>query len=220
MNHNLIPPFLLREAGLYVDKTPKHQVTNPTVDNHVIDDSKTGMRIHLSLNRICSPFPTCALTLKEIEDWETYPIVFITPDSIAWDPYASHCTENEAAMLDSNGLIFEHDTRPPQVLFIAPDLCKLYGKPVVWEEFNDVIHQVCASDNEILGCPLTDDEVVKLNHDGICVKLVSIDISYKPRMLAAAISERAHMSHVSMTLGNVSIDDTACDIFMEIPQRC
>jgi hypothetical protein len=34
-------------------------------------------------------------------------------------------------------------------------------------------------------------------------------------MFAAAISEHAHMSHVSMALGSVSIDDTACDIFME-----
>ncbi len=86
MNHNLIPSFLLREAGLFVDKTPKHQVANPLVDNHVIVDSETGMRIHLSLNGIFSSFPTRALTLKEIEDWNTYPIVFITPDSIAWDP--------------------------------------------------------------------------------------------------------------------------------------
>jgi hypothetical protein len=62
---------------------------------------------------------------------------------------------------------------------------------------------------------LTNDEVVKLNHDGICAELASIDISYEPRMFAAAISEHAHMSHVSMALGSVSIDDTACDIFME-----
>jgi hypothetical protein len=62
---------------------------------------------------------------------------------------------------------------------------------------------------------LTDDEVVKLNHDGIHAKLVSIEISYKPRMFATAISECAHMSHVSMALGSMSIDDTACDIFME-----
>jgi hypothetical protein len=93
MNHNLFPLFLIREAGLYVDETPKHQVANPTVDNHVIVDSETGMRIHLSLKRIFSSFPTCALTLKEIEDWEYYPIVFITPDSAAWDPYASHYAE-------------------------------------------------------------------------------------------------------------------------------
>ncbi len=64
---------------------------------------------------------------------------------------------------------------------------------------------------------MTNDEVVKLNHDGIRAKLASINIFYKPRMFAAATSEpeRAHMSHVSMTLGSVSIDDAACDIFME-----
>jgi hypothetical protein len=62
---------------------------------------------------------------------------------------------------------------------------------------------------------LTDDEVAKLNHDGICAKLAGINISYEPRMFAAAISEPAHMSHVSMDLGSVSIDDTACGIFME-----
>ncbi len=62
---------------------------------------------------------------------------------------------------------------------------------------------------------MTDDEVAKLNHDGIHAELASIDISYESRMFAAAISERAHMSHVSIALGSVSIDDTACGIFMK-----
>ncbi len=68
--------------------------------------------------------------------------MFITPDSVAWDPYASYYAENEAAMLDSNGLIVEHDTWPPQVLFTEANLCKLYGEPVMWEKFNDAIDQV------------------------------------------------------------------------------
>jgi hypothetical protein len=118
-------------------------------------------------------------------------------------------------MLDSNSLIVEHDTRPPQVLFPEANLCKLYGEPVTWNEFNDAINQVCASEDEFLGCPLTNDEVVKLNHDDIHAKQASIDISYKPRIFAAAITECAHISHVSMALGSVSIDDTACGIFME-----
>jgi hypothetical protein len=86
MNHNLVPPFSLQEACLYVDETPKHQVANPTIDNHAIVDSETGMRIHLLLNGIFLYFPTQALTLEEIEAW----VVFITPDSVAWDPYAPH----------------------------------------------------------------------------------------------------------------------------------
>ncbi len=105
MNHNLIPPFLIREAGQYVDETPKHQVANPTVDNHVIVDSETGMRIHLSLNGIFSSFPTRALTLEEIEDWENYSIIFITPDSVTWDPCASHYAENKAACLTQMALL-------------------------------------------------------------------------------------------------------------------
>jgi len=64
MDHNLIPPFLIREAGLYVDETPKSQVGLPTIlDNHVIVDSESGMQIHLALNRIFSYFPMQTLTI-------------------------------------------------------------------------------------------------------------------------------------------------------------
>jgi hypothetical protein len=53
---------------------------------------------------------------------------------------------------------------------------------------------------------------IQSNHDGICARLASIDISYEPRLFADVIAERAHMSHVSMAAGNISKDDSACDI--------
>ncbi len=68
MDHNLIPSFLLRMAGLQVDETPKHQLALPTVDNHSIYDSETKMLIHLKLKGIFSYFPTRALTLDEIDN--------------------------------------------------------------------------------------------------------------------------------------------------------
>jgi hypothetical protein len=153
------------------------------------------------------------LTIEEVEDWENFPIFFITPDGDGWDPYTSHFADNEAAMIDTNGLIVEHDTRLPQVLFTEADFCKLYGKPVAWNEFNDAVDTVITSQDYDPGCPLTNDEAIKLNHDGIRAGLASIDISYEPRLFAAAIAERAHMSHVSMAAGSVSIDESACDIF-------
>ncbi len=58
MDPNLIPPFLIRLVGLQVDETPKHQLAFPTVDNHAIYDSETGMHIHLKLNGIFSYFTT------------------------------------------------------------------------------------------------------------------------------------------------------------------
>jgi hypothetical protein len=65
MNHNLILPMLIREAGLYVDETPKHQVANSTVDNHVFVDPETGMRIHLSFTGSFHPFPLVRLLLRK-----------------------------------------------------------------------------------------------------------------------------------------------------------
>jgi hypothetical protein len=116
-------------------------------------------------------------------------------------------------MIDANGLIVEHDTQLPRVLFTEADLCKLYGEPVAWDEFNDAVDTVITSQDCDPGCPLTDDEAIKLNRDGIRARLASINTSYEPRLFAAAIAERAHMSHVSMAAGSVSLDDSACDIF-------
>ena len=36
MSHNLIPPFLIREAGLFLDETPKIHAIAPNVTNHSI----------------------------------------------------------------------------------------------------------------------------------------------------------------------------------------
>jgi hypothetical protein len=77
------------------------------------------MRIHLSLNEIVSYFRTRRLTSEEIDNWDNYPIVFITPDGDAWGPNAEHYAEQEAAMLNSEGMIIEREERPPKHIFTA-----------------------------------------------------------------------------------------------------
>jgi hypothetical protein len=67
MSHNLLPPFFVREAGLFLEQAPKHQAMSPTIDNHSIYDSRMGMRIYLQLEGIFSVFPTCPLILEESE---------------------------------------------------------------------------------------------------------------------------------------------------------
>jgi hypothetical protein len=105
MNHNLLPPFLVREASLFLDKTPKFQSTEVSLENHTIYDEVTGLRIHLQLNGTFLYFVTRSITLEEQENWEKYPVVYLTPDSDQWDPHASHFAEAEAAMMDSSGEI-------------------------------------------------------------------------------------------------------------------
>ena len=49
MDNNLVPPFMLREAGIEVRDTPKIQLENPTEADHAITFPDTGLRIPLSL---------------------------------------------------------------------------------------------------------------------------------------------------------------------------
>ena len=65
MQHNLISLFLLREAGLQVDETPKRQSADPTMDTHAIFDPRSKMRIHLRVGGIFSCFKTRELTQSE-----------------------------------------------------------------------------------------------------------------------------------------------------------
>jgi hypothetical protein len=111
-------------------------------------------------------------------------------------------------------MIIEREERPPKHIFTEADIGMLYIKPATLNEFNDTVNKVMTEDNDpFLGCPLTDDEKVKLNQDGIRAQLSSIDVSHEPLLFLAAIKERAHMSHASMAMGSVSIDNSACDLF-------
>ncbi len=67
----------------------------------------------------------------------------------------------------------------------------LYVEPATWDEFNDTVDKVIADDDDpLMGCLLvTDDDVVKLNQDGIRAQLSSIDASHEPLLFPAAINE-------------------------------
>ncbi len=67
IGHILIPLFLICEAGLALDETPKFQHDMPRVNNHAIVDDVTGMRIHLKLNGIFSYFTTCNLLQEQMD---------------------------------------------------------------------------------------------------------------------------------------------------------
>ena len=49
MVHNLIPPFVIREAGIMLNDTPKIQIDDPGVEHHSIYFEDTKFRIPLSL---------------------------------------------------------------------------------------------------------------------------------------------------------------------------
>ena len=194
MGHNLIPPFILREAGLWVDETPKFQLADKaTIDNHCIHDPETGLRIHLQLNGIFSYFPTRPLTVDEQYHWDNYPVIFITPDGAVWDPHSLHFGEEEAAMVDADGLIVHREPRPQHHIFTEAELSELYADPVpldVWMAHVD--------ENLV---DLADDQSETGEFDPF------------PHLLF----ENATSSKVAMAMGSTTYDNSACELFEDVP---
>ncbi len=66
MEHNLVPPFLLREAGLVVNDVAKIHVKDPDVTHHSVYFPDSELRIPLALWGIFSYFPTRRPTIQEL----------------------------------------------------------------------------------------------------------------------------------------------------------
>jgi hypothetical protein len=103
MVHNLLPPFILREAGVKVCDTPKIQMDDPTVDHHSIHFPETNLRIPLSLWGIFSYFPSSKPTATNMKESEE--VYLLTPTN--WNPHDNAYAENEQSMLDWEGNMIE-----------------------------------------------------------------------------------------------------------------
>ena len=108
MEYNLLPPFLIREAGLSVDECPKYQSPSPSIENHSIHIETSDLRIPLKLNGTFSYFDSRIPTIDELRDCDK---IFITPDSTEWDPYKDSYSINEDAMTDAWGNITTYTPR-------------------------------------------------------------------------------------------------------------
>ena len=77
MEENLIPPFMMRLAGVEVDKCPKFLAKNPSEINHLMLFPGGNIRI---------PLPTRLPTTKELKD-EEGSYLMLTPNMPTWDPH-------------------------------------------------------------------------------------------------------------------------------------
>ena len=107
MKNNLIPPFIMREAGIRVNDVPKIQMKEPTIDDHAIIFEETEFRIPLSLWGVFSYFPTSKPT---VQDHDTIDEVYLlTPAK--WNPHTDVYEKNEGAMLDWEGHMVQKKDR-------------------------------------------------------------------------------------------------------------
>ena len=99
MDHNLIPPFMLREMGVTVNDVPNIHKEDPTVDDHAITFVETGFRIPLSLWGIFSYFPTSKPTHDDLLNLNE--VYILSPAT--WNPHSYAYSANEECMLDWEG---------------------------------------------------------------------------------------------------------------------
>ena len=100
MTNNLIPPFIIREAGVILNDTPKIHVKDPTADDHALIFPSDDFRIPLKLHGIFSYFNTRAPTDQEVRECEN--VHLLTPEN-RWDPHDPAYSHNEDAIMDWEG---------------------------------------------------------------------------------------------------------------------
>ena len=114
MSNNLIPPFIMREAGIEINERPKIHSENPGVEDHSIYFADSDFRITLTLDGVFSGFPSSKpseSTLRECEQ-----VYLLTPSR--WDPHDNAYRLNEDGMLDWQGEMVQKKHRR-QVLLSA-----------------------------------------------------------------------------------------------------
>ena len=86
MDDNLIPPFILQEAGLTVRERAKIYCDEGTMteEDHTIQEFKTGLFITIQLRSIFSYFPTRKPNLDDLDGGIE---VTMTPEGPSWNAY-------------------------------------------------------------------------------------------------------------------------------------
>lgn len=108
LNRHLIPPQLMREAGIYVNDVQKRQAKNAKPYHHSIMLT-ADCQIHLKLAGMFSYFETLKPTDEQIENVKEENIIYITPDTPEWNPESTRFAEEESVFISEDGTFFGND---------------------------------------------------------------------------------------------------------------
>lgn len=189
MDHNLVPPFILREAGHTVNECPKYQLANPSNDDHCIllEGSDSTVCVPLQLNGIFSFFRTRRPAKDEVFGCSK---VFMTPDSSTWDPYCSSYAANERAMTDCHGDILLPQRRQRRTLNISSSVQTLTSTLSSLQVSEIVDEAICSS--------FTADATT----------FGDVPVSCEDLAFANHLCQRAEVSKMMGSLGSTFVDPT------------
>ena len=199
MRNNLIPPFIMREAGIRVNDTPKIQTSNPTEEDHSIYFPESEFRIPLSLWGMFSYFVTAKPTAEQMI--ETEEVYLITPNRM--NPHCDAYATNEENMLDWEGNMIQRKDRVQILLSDIPeDVATAASMQVSSAEAR-------AIDNVLDKNGITHDEKIHpiwipipRAADEISSILASISPTLDDQVLYGRMNERADLGKFKISIGS------------------
>eukprot|EP00980_Cylindrotheca_fusiformis_P023992 scaffold11310_cov84-Cylindrotheca_fusiformis.AAC.1 len=197
MDHNLVPPFLMREAGLEVNETPKMQLKEPTEMDHSIYFPSVNLRIPLSLWAIFSFFPTSKPTELELRT-EEIDVLALTPEG-PWNPQSDVYSRNEENMLDWEGQIIEPCARVRFVLDDVPSDDAMVQSLQVSSAETAFLDSAFESRPSVSECDAGETQLPPECDDDAL--LHGINPILAPSSLAQALHERAHLGNYCASVG-------------------
>ena len=235
MAHNLIPPFILREAGIEVNDTAKIHVTDPTTEAHSVFFPTAKLRIPLSLHGIFSYFPTRNPTIQDLQESEK---IVITPEGPTWNPHSEHFSSNEDSYLDWKGEMVQRHHRETTLIEEEDIVVQADSIIAKSQKFHSLCSEVNASSPSDFGDEesrrisdfadeaITHGENIELppwcgipvDEDHVRMFLSSVNVTLDPATFAQAISDRASRSKFAMSIGSVSAGGPKNnDLFIDDP---
>ena len=105
MEHNLIPPFIMREAGMVVNDTPKIHAESPTEEHHSIFFKDENLRIPLALHGVFLYFSSRHPSIHDMAN--DVEVLHLTPNVLTWNPHSEAYATCEDNMLDFQGSMMD-----------------------------------------------------------------------------------------------------------------
>jgi hypothetical protein len=206
MERNLIPPFVMREAGLIVNGVPRiHCGEELTNESHCIISKEAGLRIPLQLRGIFPGFDSRALTQDEVNNCDELDLIIITPDSVEWDPYSDHYSENEKQYTTWDGDVQVPLTLSSRQSLISEDDidAEAFAIEVSGEEWEAALDAAVA-DGDIFNPQddLMSDELFNVDQDDpIRAQVADLTGMLDPAILHDALNECLLHSKLAMAAG-------------------
>jgi hypothetical protein len=208
MKHNLVPPFIVREAGVQVNSTPKIHTSDPTVNDHSIYFPDDDFRIPLSLWGVFSYFPTSKPTTQILEDCED--LFLLTPGG-QWNPHSDAYAKNEENMLDWEGNMVEKRDRV-QILLSDVEIDSAMASSATISKLETKIINEKMKDLEPL-YGLRREERPPWQHvppevDDVASVLCSVSTILDPNEMCSRLCEKADVGRFKMSIGSTNVTNS------------